>query len=80
MVIVKSYFTRGSRIQIACWRLSKIQLSATKVNGFQCKAVATKCFIIDIADVPDLTLITIFGKVTFYLTQATAILLKLFIW
>ena len=41
MVIVKSYFTRGSRIYVTCWRLSKIELSVTKVNGFQCKAIAT---------------------------------------
>ena len=69
MVIVKSYFTRGSRIQIACQRLSKIELSATKVNGFQCKAVGTKSSILDIADVPDPPVITIFGKVTFNLMQ-----------
>ena len=77
MVIVKSLFSRGSRIQIACERLSKIELSATKVNGFQRKAVATKSFILDIADVPDPPLITIFGKVTFNLTQVTVILFNL---
>ena len=53
MVIIKSYFTTGSRIQIACQRLSKIKLSATKVNSFQCKAVDTKSSILDVADVPD---------------------------
>ena len=41
---------------------SKIELSATEVNGFQCKAVATKGFILGIADVPDPPLVTIFGK------------------
>ena len=53
MVIVKSYFTRGYGIQIACQRLSNIELSATKANSFQCKAVATKRSILDIARVPD---------------------------
>ena len=69
MVIVKSYFTRGSRIQIVCQRLSTIKPSATKVNGFQGKAVTTECSIVDIADLPHPPLITIFSKVTFNLTQ-----------
>ena len=42
---------------------SKIELSATKVNGFQCKVVAAKGFILEIVDVPDPLLVTIFGKV-----------------
>ena len=62
MVIVKSYFTKRSSIQIACQRLSNIELSATKVNSFQCKAIATKRSILDIARVSDPPLITIFGK------------------
>ena len=69
MVIVKSYFTSGSSIQIASQHLSNIELSATKVNSFQCKAIATKSSILDIAGVPDPPLITIFGEVTFKLTQ-----------
>ena len=69
MVIVKSYFTRGSTIQISCQRLSNIELSAIKVNSFQCKAIATKRSVLDIARVPDPPLITTFGKVTFDLTQ-----------
>ena len=77
MVIVKPYFTRGSRIQISCQRLSKIKLSATKVNSFQCKAVATKSSILDVADFPDPPLITIFCKVTFNLTQETFILFNI---
>ena len=77
MLIVKSCFTRGSRVQIACQRLSKIELSATKVGGFLCKAVSAKSSILDIADVPDPSLITKFGKVTFNLTQATIILFNL---
>ena len=77
MLIVKSCFTRGSRVQIACQRLSRIELSATKVDGFLCKAVPAKSSILDIADVPDPSLITIFGKVTFNLTQATVILFNL---
>ena len=48
---------------------ANIELSATKVNSFQCKAIATKRSILDIARVPDPPLITIFGKVTFNLTQ-----------
>ena len=35
----------------------------TKVKGFQCKAIPTKSSILDIADVPDPPLTTIFGKV-----------------
>ena len=77
MVIVKLYFTRGSRIQIACQRLSNIEFSATKVNGFQCRAIATESSILDIAGVPDPPLITIFSKVTFNLTQQTVILFNL---
>ena len=55
----------------------KIKLSAAKVNGFQCKAIATESFTLDIAIVKDPPLITIFGKVTFNLTHATAILFNL---
>ena len=69
----KSYFTRGSIIQIACQRLSNVELFTTKVNGFQCKAIAIKSSILDIAGIPDPPLITIFGKVTFSLMQATVI-------
>ena len=50
---------------------SKIELSATKVKGFQCKAIATQSSTLDIPGVPDL--ITTFGKVSFNLTQATTI-------
>ena len=77
MVIVKLYFTRGSRMCIAWQSLSKIKLSATKVNGFQCKAIAINSSILDIADAPDPPLITIIGKVTFNLTQANVILFNL---
>ena len=77
MVIVKLYFTTGSRMCIAWQCLSKIELSATKVNGFQCKAIAINSSIIDIAGVPDPPLITIIGKVTFNLTQANVILFNL---
>ena len=49
----------------------------TKVNGFQCKAISTRSSILDIADVPDPPLITIFGKVIFNLMQATVILFNL---
>ena len=59
IVIVKSYFTRRSRFLI--------ELSATKLNSFQCKAIFKKSSILDIADVPDTPLITIIGKVTFNL-------------
>ena len=62
MVLIKSYFTRGSSIQIAYQCLSTIELSAKKVNSFQCKAIATKRSILDIARVSDPPLITIFGK------------------
>ena len=75
MVIVKSYFTKRSSIQIACQRLSNIELSATKVNSFQCKAIATKRSILDIARVPDPPLITILGKVTFNLTEHLTVIL-----
>ena len=77
MVIVKLYFTRGSRMCIAWQSLSKIKLSATKVNGFQCKAIAINSSILDIADAPDPPLITIIGKVTFNLTQANVTLFNL---
>ena len=73
MVIVKSYFTRGSRIKIACWSLSKTELSATKVKGCQCKDIETRNSTLDISGVPDTPLITIFGKVIFNLTQATVV-------
>ena len=45
----------------------KIELSAAKVNQCQCKAASTKSSILDVADVPDPPLISIFGKVTFNL-------------
>ena len=77
MVIVKLYFTTGSRMCIAWQCLSKIELSVTKVNGFQCKAIAINSSVIDIARVPDPPLITIIGKVTFNLTQANVILFNL---
>ena len=48
--------------------MSEMDLSATKVNGFQFKAVATKSSILDIAEVTETSLITIIGKVTFNLT------------
>ena len=64
MVIVKSCITRGSSIQIVCQPVSNIQLSAAKVNNFQCKAIAAKTSILDVAHVPDPPLITIFGKKT----------------
>ena len=69
MVIVKSYFTRGSRIKMACQRLSNIELSAAKVNSFMCKVITTTRSISDAARVSDPLLITILGKVTFNLTQ-----------
>ena len=69
MVFVKSYFTSGSSIQIARQRQSNIELSATKVNSCQCKDIATKRSILDIARVPNPPLITIFGKVIFNLMQ-----------
>ena len=69
MVIVKSYFIRGSSIQIAYQRLSNNELFATKVNSFQCKAFATKRSILDIARIPDPPVITVFGKKAFNLTQ-----------
>ena len=65
MVIVKSYFIKGSRIQIACQSLSKIELFAAKIKGFQCKTTATKSSTVDIPGVPDPPLITTFGKVSF---------------
>ena len=77
MVVVNSYFTRGPRVYIACYRLSKFELSATKVNDFQRKAVVTKISIVNIADIPVPPVITIFDKVTFNLTQATLILFNL---
>ena len=73
MVIIKSYFTKRSRIWTVCQSLSKIELSATEVKGFQCKASATNSSILDITGVPDLPLITAFAKVIFNLTQATVI-------
>ena len=62
--MVMSYFTRGSSVQIAWQRLSNVRLSAAKVNSFQCKSIATKRSILDIAHVPDPPLITILGKTT----------------
>ena len=77
MVILKSYFTRGPRNQVTCQRLSKIELPAIKVNCFYCKAIATKSSILDTAGVSHSSLITIFGKITFNLTQATVTLFNL---
>ena len=54
-----------------------IELSATKVNDFQCKAVTIKRSILDIAEVPDAPVISTFGKVIFNSTQATVILFNL---
>ena len=73
IMIVKSYFTKGSTIKTAWQGLSKIKLSATKVKGFQCKAIATKNSVLDIAGVPDPPLIAIFGRKIFDLTQGTVI-------
>ena len=61
MVILKSYFIKGSRIYITCSCLSKIELSTAKVYRFQYKAIATKSSILDIAGVPYPPLIRIFG-------------------
>ena len=58
---------------------SKIEVSATKVKGFQCKAVATKSSILDNTGVLDPPLITIFGKVTFNMAQTTVILFNLIV-
>ena len=52
-----------------------MELSASEVNGFQCKTIATKSSILDIADVLDPPLTSIFGKVIFNLTQATNVIL-----
>ena len=41
----------------------KIELTATKVKGFQCEAIATKSSTLDIPGVPDPRLITKFGKI-----------------
>ena len=49
--------------------LSNIQPSTMKVNGFQCKVIATESSILDIPGLPDPPLIAIFSKVTFNLTQ-----------
>ena len=51
----------------------KIELTATKVKGFQCEAIATKSSTLDIPGVPDPRLITKFGKESFDLTQTTVI-------
>ena len=64
-------------IVIACSCLSKMELSMTKANGFQCKAISTKSLILDIVDIPDPPLITIFGKKIFNLTQAAVNLFNL---
>ena len=68
MVIVKSYFTRGSRVHASiCLNNDHSEI---KINSFHCKAIATRRSILDIVRVPDPPpLITIFGKVTFNLTQ-----------
>ena len=57
---------------------SKIELSATKVKGFQCKAIATKSPTLDISGVLNPPLIKIFGKVSFNLTQETVISFRRF--
>ena len=49
----------------------------TKVNDFWCKVISIKRSILDIADVTDPPLITIFGNVISNLKQATVILFKL---
>ena len=50
------------RLQTACQRLRKIEPPATKINGPQGKAIATKSSILDTAAIPDPPLITPFGK------------------
>ena len=62
-IIVKSYFTKRSRIE----------LSATEVKGFQCKAIAKKSSALDIPGVADPPLITTFGTRNFSLTQTIVI-------
>ena len=52
-------------------------VSATEVNGFQCKAIATKRSVLDIAGIPDPLRIITFGKVIFRLMQVTVILFNL---
>ena len=42
-----------------------IELSGTKIAGFQSKAIATKSSILDVSGIPDLPQIRIFGKVSF---------------
>ena len=73
MVTVKSYFTRESRVHASiCLNNDHSEI---KINSFHCKAIATRRSILDIVRVPDPPppppplLITIFGKVTFNLTQ-----------
>ena len=53
---------------MAYQRLSKIELSAKKVNDFQCKAITTNGSSLDFAGLPDPTVIKIFGKVISNLT------------
>ena len=65
------YFIKGSTVQIPRQRLPNIELSGTKIAGFQSKAIATKSSTLDILGVPDLPLTKVFGKVIFNLTQAT---------
>ena len=78
-VIVKSYLNRVSLAYIACQRMSKFELSAIKIKGFQCKAIATQSSILDIVGIPNPPSITIFGKVSFNLTQATTISFNLIV-
>ena len=58
------------------WSLNQC-VSVRKVNGFQCKAIAIKSSILDIAGISDPLLITIFGKVIFSLMQVTVVLFNL---
>ena len=51
----------------------KIELTATKIKGFQCEAIAAKSSNLDIRGVPDPRLITTFSKESFDLTQTTVI-------
>ena len=51
---------------------SKIELSAAKVNGFQCKAIVTKSSILDIAGVPYPPLIRISIVILIWRKQLSA--------
>ena len=70
-VIVKSYFTRGSRIKIVLYTNVCLRSSS------QCIAIAIKSSILDIAGVVDPPLITVLGQVIFNLKQKTVILFNL---